>query len=156
VITPQEAVDSVREKHIIGECLHEQDVMNPSKALVDKALKTWATKKMRADNTSVVTVILTPATEAATTTTTAATSANGCATDVDMLVELEPLDTENNYPTGRLGEELELDHDDLGCQYASDGTMQSRWPQIYGGSIFCGLSGVTSDARIGIRIFWHL
>ncbi|KAM8718560.1 hypothetical protein ACLKA7_001724 [Drosophila subpalustris] len=107
VITPQEAVDSVREKHIIGECLHEQDVMNPSKALVDKALKTWATKKMRADNTSVVTVILTPATEP-----TNAVNSN-YTTDVDMLADLEPLDTENNYPTGRLGDQLEHEDFDL-------------------------------------------
>lgn len=61
MVTPQEAVDCVRKEHLIGEILNEQDVMNPSKALVDQALKTWASKKMRADNTSVVTVILTPA-----------------------------------------------------------------------------------------------
>ncbi|KAH8421389.1 hypothetical protein KR009_003804 [Drosophila setifemur] len=61
VVSAQEAVDSVRKEHMIGEILNEQDVMNPSKALVDQALKTWASKKMRADNTSVVTVILTPA-----------------------------------------------------------------------------------------------
>ncbi|XP_022215020.2 uncharacterized protein LOC111069320 [Drosophila obscura] len=60
VVTAQEAVDAVRKQHLIGEILNEQDVMNPSKALVDRALKTWASKKMRADNTSVVTVILTP------------------------------------------------------------------------------------------------
>ncbi|XP_030379670.1 uncharacterized protein LOC115627916 [Scaptodrosophila lebanonensis] len=61
VMTPQEAVDCVQEQLNMG----EQDTMNPSKALVDQALKTWASKKMRADNTSVVTVILSPAEQAA-------------------------------------------------------------------------------------------
>ncbi|EDV92371.1 GH24877 [Drosophila grimshawi] len=115
VVSPQEAVDSVREKHFIGECLHEQDVMNPSKALVERALKTWASKKMRADNTSVVTVILTPA--AAATTSTSATSATATATttatateNIDLLV-----DTENNYPS-ELDELVEDEHDELNME----------------------------------------
>ncbi|XP_002100075.2 uncharacterized protein LOC6524212 [Drosophila yakuba] len=106
VVTAQEAVDSVRKEHLIGEILNEQDVMNPSKALVDQALKTWAAKKMRADNTSVVTVILTPATNN-NTPTTPARSQSAMARDTDLEVELlleeddeelPPLDVENNYP----------------------------------------------------------
>ncbi|XP_016939282.2 uncharacterized protein Pp2C1 [Drosophila suzukii] len=105
VVTAQEAVDSVRKEHLIGEILNEQDVMNPSKALVDQALKTWAAKKMRADNTSVVTVILTPAANSAPTT--PARSPSAMARDTDLEVELlleeddeelPPLDAENNYP----------------------------------------------------------
>lgn len=79
MVTPQEAVDTVFEKESINERLHAMhgsantDVQhdatgavggmqwtNPSKGLVDRALKTWSAKKMRADNTSVVTVILYP------------------------------------------------------------------------------------------------
>ncbi|XP_017074836.1 uncharacterized protein LOC108110322 [Drosophila eugracilis] len=105
VVTAQEAVDSVRKEHLIGEILNEQDVMNPSKALVDQALKTWAAKKMRADNTSVVTVILTPA--AHNNSPTPARSQSAMARDTDLEVELlleeddeelPPLDMENNYP----------------------------------------------------------
>ncbi|XP_016993372.2 uncharacterized protein Pp2C1 [Drosophila takahashii] len=107
VVTAQEAVDSVRKEHLIGEILNEQDVMNPSKALVDQALKTWAAKKMRADNTSVVTVILSPAAHNNATTTTPARSQSALARDTDLEVELlleeddeelPPLDAENNYP----------------------------------------------------------
>ncbi|KAH8387169.1 hypothetical protein KR093_005229, partial [Drosophila rubida] len=116
VITAQEAVDSVREKHIIGECMHEQDVMNPSKALVDRALKTWATKKMRADNTSVVTVILTPAAESpAPTRTESGAGVVGAETTtasyVDMeMLDLERLDSENKYPSSGTSD---LDADEL-------------------------------------------
>ncbi|EDV45833.1 uncharacterized protein LOC6551101 [Drosophila erecta] len=106
VVTAQEAVDSVRKEHLIGEILNEQDVMNPSKALVDQALKTWAAKKMRADNTSVVTVILTPAANN-NSPTTPARSQSAMARDTDLEVELlleeddeelPPLDVDNNYP----------------------------------------------------------
>ncbi|KAH8368225.1 hypothetical protein KR084_008583 [Drosophila pseudotakahashii] len=106
VVTAQEAVDSVRKEHLIGEILNEQDVMNPSKALVDQALKTWAAKKMRADNTSVVTVILSPAAHN-NAPTTPARSQSAMARDTDLEVELlleeddeelPPLDVENNYP----------------------------------------------------------
>ncbi|XP_032580070.1 uncharacterized protein LOC116801952 [Drosophila sechellia] len=106
VVTAQEAVDSVRKEHLIGEILNEQDVMNPSKALVDQALKTWAAKKMRADNTSVVTVILTPAARN-NSPTTPTRSPSAMARDTDLEVELlleeddeelPTLDVENNYP----------------------------------------------------------
>ncbi|XP_061389908.1 serine-rich adhesin for platelets [Musca vetustissima] len=69
VVTPQEAVNTVREKEVInerlqahrGDCPNEgQQWTNPSKSLVDQALSMWSSKKMRADNTSVVTVILYP------------------------------------------------------------------------------------------------
>ncbi|EDV34635.2 uncharacterized protein Dana_GF20849 [Drosophila ananassae] len=118
VVTPQEAVDCVRKEHLIGEILNEQDVMNPSKALVDQALKTWASKKMRADNTSVVTVILTPAASHTTTSNTQQGTAPQTPAlardpdmDVDLLVEAEamtveeeeddvvvPVDSENSCP----------------------------------------------------------
>ncbi|EDW82404.2 uncharacterized protein Dwil_GK25144 [Drosophila willistoni] len=121
VVTPTEAVDSVRKKHLIGEILNEQDVMNPSKALVDQALKTWAAKKMRADNTSVVTVILTPATS------NGSQSSNGVSeVDMDMFLEAEDqadideddemdederLDRENSCPVELCIEEEEYVHD---------------------------------------------
>ncbi|XP_050331669.1 uncharacterized protein LOC126760233 [Bactrocera neohumeralis] len=68
VVTPQEAVDSVHERECINERLQaytnadngNNEWTNPSKSLVERALKTWSSKKMRADNTSVVTVILYP------------------------------------------------------------------------------------------------
>ncbi|XP_055840596.1 uncharacterized protein LOC129908239 [Episyrphus balteatus] len=65
VVSPEEAVDTVRDKEIINEHVSNLGVeknawCNPSKGLVDRALKTWSSKKMRADNTSVVTVILYP------------------------------------------------------------------------------------------------
>uniref|UniRef100_A0A1I8NTS2 PPM-type phosphatase domain-containing protein n=1 Tax=Stomoxys calcitrans TaxID=35570 RepID=A0A1I8NTS2_STOCA len=69
VVSAQEAVNTVREKEIInerlqaqrGDCPHEGNQWtNPSKSLVDQALAMWSSKKMRADNTSVVTVILYP------------------------------------------------------------------------------------------------
>ena len=69
VVSAQEAVNTVREKEIINERLlaqrgdspHEGNQWtNPSKSLVEQALRSWSNKKMRADNTSVVTVILYP------------------------------------------------------------------------------------------------
>ncbi|XP_011188932.2 uncharacterized protein LOC105216241 [Zeugodacus cucurbitae] len=68
VVTPQEAVDTVYERECINERLQayanadsgNNEWTNPSKGLVERALKTWSSKKMRADNTSVVTVILYP------------------------------------------------------------------------------------------------
>lgn len=69
VVSPQEAVNTVREKEVINERLLAQkgdnpyeggQWTNPSKSLVEQALRTWSHKKMRADNTSVVTVILYP------------------------------------------------------------------------------------------------
>ncbi|XP_036339386.1 uncharacterized protein LOC118748806 [Rhagoletis pomonella] len=68
VVTPQEAIDTVYERECINERLQafahaeggSPEWTNPSKGLVERALKTWSAKKMRADNTSVVTVILYP------------------------------------------------------------------------------------------------
>ncbi|XP_053951453.1 uncharacterized protein LOC128858908 [Anastrepha ludens] len=68
VVTPQEAVETVYERECINERLQAYahidssniEWTNPSKGLVERALKTWASKRMRADNTSVVTVILYP------------------------------------------------------------------------------------------------
>lgn len=39
---------------------HDRDWTNPSKCLVDKALEQWSTTRMRADNTSVVIVVIDP------------------------------------------------------------------------------------------------
>lgn len=39
---------------------HDKEWINPSKCLVDKALERWSTTKMRADNTSVVIIMLDP------------------------------------------------------------------------------------------------
>ncbi|XP_037936154.1 uncharacterized protein LOC119670108 [Teleopsis dalmanni] len=68
VVTAKDAVDTVYAKERINQKLKLQmnsaeDVQwtNPSKSLVEKALRTWSSKKMRADNTSVVTVLLYPA-----------------------------------------------------------------------------------------------
>lgn len=90
VVTPQNAVNMVRDKEMINGRLYAQKMndkhkknnnnintnasrtnekissddgvqwANPSKSLVDLALRSWSTRKMRADNTSVVTVILYP------------------------------------------------------------------------------------------------
>lgn len=64
VVTPQAAIDSVRYTETLNErsaCESEsKEWVNPSKYLVDKALERWSTRKMRADNTSVVIVMLDP------------------------------------------------------------------------------------------------
>lgn len=64
VVTPQAAVESVRQTELLNErnaCIDDcKEWTNPSKNLVDKALERWSTKKMRADNTSVVVIILDP------------------------------------------------------------------------------------------------
>lgn len=64
VVTAQGAVDNVRISEQMNErnaCLGEtREWINPSKNLVDKALERWSTKKMRADNTSVVIIMLDP------------------------------------------------------------------------------------------------
>lgn len=89
VVTPQEAVNTVRYKEFLNGRLYAQKMdgkkdnqysstnngsktnektveeeqtrwANPSKSLVDQALKSWSARKMRADNTSVVTVIFYP------------------------------------------------------------------------------------------------
>lgn len=64
MVTPQAAVDNVRLSDQINEksaCEGEsREWINPSKNLVDKALERWSTKKMRADNTSVVIIMFDP------------------------------------------------------------------------------------------------
>lgn len=64
VVSPQAAVDNVRHSDQMNEqsaCNSEsREWLNPSKNLVDKALERWSTKKMRADNTSVVIIMFDP------------------------------------------------------------------------------------------------
>lgn len=64
VVKPHAAVESVRQTELLNErnaCIdHCKEWTNPSKNLVDKALERWSTRKMRADNTSVVVIILDP------------------------------------------------------------------------------------------------
>lgn len=64
MVTPQAAVDSVRYTETLNErsaCEGaSKEWVNPSKYLVDKALERWSTRKMRADNTSVVIIMLDP------------------------------------------------------------------------------------------------
>lgn len=73
MLTPQAAVaivqaaDRHNEKHLIasqqtcnGQTDNVQLWINPSKSLVDRALERWSAKRLRADNTSVVTLMLDP------------------------------------------------------------------------------------------------
>ncbi|CAD1477794.1 unnamed protein product [Heterotrigona itama] len=73
MLTPQAAVSIVQaadrhnEKHLIasqqtcnGQADNVQLWINPSKSLVDRALEKWSSKRLRADNTSVVTLMLDP------------------------------------------------------------------------------------------------
>lgn len=65
MVSPQGAVDSVRQSDQQNERSASFDSsscewLNPSKALVDKALERWSTRKMRADNTSVVIIMFDP------------------------------------------------------------------------------------------------
>lgn len=64
VVTAQGAIESVRQTELLNERSSElgecKEWTNPSKNLVDKALERWSTRKMRADNTSVVVIILDP------------------------------------------------------------------------------------------------
>ncbi|CAK9806259.1 Protein phosphatase 1D [Anthophora plagiata] len=73
MLTPQAAVaiiqaaDRHNEKHLIasqqtcnGQADNVQLWINPSKSLVDRALERWSSKRLRADNTSVVTLMLDP------------------------------------------------------------------------------------------------
>lgn len=61
VVSPQGAIDNVRQSDQMNErsaCIDDcREWINPSKTLVDKALERWSTKKMRADNTSVVVIM---------------------------------------------------------------------------------------------------
>lgn len=71
MLTPQCAVSIVQaaerhnEKHFIasqqtGSSTDQQMWINPSKSLVDRALEKWSSTRLRADNTSVVTLMLDP------------------------------------------------------------------------------------------------
>lgn len=65
VLSAQSAVDNVRLSELMNErnvCLggSTKDWTNPSKNLVDRALERWSNRKMRADNTSVVIIMLDP------------------------------------------------------------------------------------------------
>lgn len=64
MVTAQAAVDNARLSEQMNErnAYHggSKDWTNPSKCLVDKALERWSTRKMRADNTSVVIIMLDP------------------------------------------------------------------------------------------------
>lgn len=64
VVSPQGAVDNVRLSDQMNErsaCKADsREWINPSKNLVDKALERWSTRKMRADNTSVVIIMFDP------------------------------------------------------------------------------------------------
>lgn len=64
MVSPQGAIDNVRQSDQMNErsaCINDcREWINPSKNLVDKALERWSTKKMRADNTSVVIIMFDP------------------------------------------------------------------------------------------------
>lgn len=64
VLSPTEAVEHAFEAELVNEhiALGDSHVewTNPSKVLVDKALEQWSIRRMRADNTSVVTIMLDP------------------------------------------------------------------------------------------------
>lgn len=65
MLSAQSAVDNVRLSELMNErnvCLggSTKDWTNPSKNLVDGALERWSNRKMRADNTSVVIIMLDP------------------------------------------------------------------------------------------------
>lgn len=66
MLTPQNAISSVcaaektNEHHMMAPVEGRTCWINPSKQLVDCAVDRWATTKLRADNTSVVTVMLDP------------------------------------------------------------------------------------------------
>ncbi|EZA60023.1 hypothetical protein DMN91_008426 [Ooceraea biroi] len=71
MLSPQAAVaivqatDRHNEKHLIasqqtGSGVESQMWINPSKSLVDRALERWSSTRLRADNTSVVTLMLDP------------------------------------------------------------------------------------------------
>ncbi|CAH2229470.1 jg20851 [Pararge aegeria aegeria] len=66
MISPEGAVSLVQatEKHneaaLVGGGNQPRDWLNPSKSLVDHALERWSNTRMRADNTSVVTLMLDP------------------------------------------------------------------------------------------------
>ncbi|CAK1541802.1 unnamed protein product [Leptosia nina] len=66
MMSPEGAVSLVQatEKHneaaLVGCGNQQRDWLNPSKSLVDHALERWSNTRMRADNTSVVTLMLDP------------------------------------------------------------------------------------------------
>merc|ERR1711874_435134 len=66
MLTPQNAISTVcmaekaNEQHMLNPVEGKTSWINPSKQLVDCAIDRWNTSKLRADNTSVVTVMLDP------------------------------------------------------------------------------------------------
>ncbi|XP_059478781.1 protein phosphatase 1D-like [Neocloeon triangulifer] len=63
VMTPQQAVQIVQQTERFNESCYEESQeswINPSHCLVERALQQWANLRMRADNTSVVTLMLDP------------------------------------------------------------------------------------------------
>ena len=66
MLTPQNAISSVceaekaNEQHMLAPVEGRTAWINPSKQLVDTAIDRWTGSKLRADNTSVVTVMLDP------------------------------------------------------------------------------------------------
>jgi protein phosphatase 1D len=66
MLTPQNAISTVcmaekaNEQHMLNPIEGKTSWINPSKQLVDCAIDRWNTSKLRADNTSVVTVMLDP------------------------------------------------------------------------------------------------
>lgn len=65
VLTPTNAVDIVKFTEMLNDrnmYYHgtTKELLNPSRRLVDRALEKWSLTRMRADNTSVVTIMLDP------------------------------------------------------------------------------------------------
>lgn len=62
VLSPHAAVDIVRNAEHVNDRNYycSKELLNPSRSLVNRALEKWSTTRVRADNTSVVTIMLDP------------------------------------------------------------------------------------------------
>lgn len=62
VLSPNTAVDIVRNAEYMNDRNYycSKELLNPSRSLVNRALEKWSTTRIRADNTSVVTILLDP------------------------------------------------------------------------------------------------
>lgn len=62
VLSPHAAVDIVRNAEFMNDrnSYYSKELLNPSRKLVNRALEKWSTTRIRADNTSVVTILLDP------------------------------------------------------------------------------------------------
>lgn len=62
VLSPNAAVDIVRNAEYMNDRNYycSKELLNPSRSLVNRALEKWSTTRIRADNTSVVTILLDP------------------------------------------------------------------------------------------------